>query len=55
MIGVDRASDVERGGCELEQRAQEHPGSLPQPGEPRGQVGVLSEGVRSGSNNHRST
>ena len=41
MIGIDRASDVERGGCELEQRAQEHPGSVPQPSGPRLQDRLL--------------
>jgi hypothetical protein len=40
--GADREPDVESGGRDLEQRAQEHPGSIPQPGEPQRQSGVLS-------------
>jgi hypothetical protein len=39
--GADREPDVESGGRDLEQRAEEHPGSVPQPGEPQRQGRVL--------------
>ena len=38
----DRKPDVELGGCDLEQRAQEHPGSVPQPDQSQREVGLLS-------------
>ena len=39
--GPNREPDVELGGRDLEQRAEEHPGSVPQPGGPGLEVGLL--------------
>jgi len=39
--GADREPHVEPGGRDLEQCAEEHPGSVPQPGGPRREVRLL--------------
>jgi len=44
--GADREPDVESGGRGLEQRAQGHSGSVPQPGESQRQGRVLRQTIQ---------